>query len=51
MTTEKVRGACVGRPSLAGWKYLLRKLDIYKILRHISFLASELRLEPLLLVA
>lgn len=50
MATEKVRGVCVGRPISAGWKYLLRKLDVYKILGHISFLASKLRLEPLLLV-
>lgn len=48
--TEEVRGVCVGRPISAGWKYLLRKLDVNKILRHISFLAPELCLEPLLLV-
>ena len=47
---QKSKGNVCGQAHLAGWKYLLRKLDVYKILGHISFLAPKLRLEPLLLV-
>lgn len=45
-----VKGSVWGRPISAGWKYLLRKLDVYKVLGHVSFLAPKLRLEPLLLI-